>query len=62
MSSRQIIHIETDFLAKILNFQVNFKTLLIKNIIATTEDLVKDLQKEEADTICVKVIPTSQTS
>ena len=55
MSSRQLIHIETDLLAKGLNFSITFKTLTNKDIIATIEDAVKDLEKEEADTIRAKV-------
>ena len=55
MSSRQLIHIETDLLAKGLNFSIISKTLPNKDIIATIEDAVKDLEKEEADTIRAKV-------
>ena len=55
MSSRQLIHIETDLLAKGLNFSITSKTLPNKDIIATLEDAVKDLEKEEADTIRAKV-------
>ena len=55
MSSRQLTHIETDLLAKDLNFSVTSKTLPNKDIIATIEDAVKDLEKEEADTIRAKV-------
>ena len=33
-----------------------------KNIIATAEDAVKDLEKEEADTICAKISLTLQNS
>ena len=55
MSSRQLTHIETDFLATGLNFSITSKTLPNKDIIATIEDVVKDLEKEEADTIRSKV-------
>ena len=44
-SSRQLTHIETDLLAKGLNFSITSKTLSNKDIIATTEDAVKDLEK-----------------
>ena len=49
VSSRQLTPIETDLLAKGL-------------IIATVEDAVKDLEKEEADTIRAKVSLTLQNS
>ena len=62
MSSRQLTHIETDLLAKGLNFSVTSKTLPNKDIIATVEDAVKDLEKEEADTIRAKVSLTLQNS
>ena len=62
MSSRQLTHIETDLLAKGLNFSITSKTLPNKDIIATIEDAVKDLEKEEADTICAKVSLTVQNS
>ena len=42
MSSRQLTHIETNFLAKGLNFSITSKTLPNKNIIATIDDAVKD--------------------
>ena len=51
MSSRQLTHIETDLLAKGLNFSITSKTLPNKDIIAAVEDAVKDLEKEEADKI-----------
>ena len=51
MSFRQLTHIETDLLAKDLNFSITSKTLPIKDIIATIQDAVKNLEKEEADTI-----------
>ena len=46
MSSRQLIHIETNLLAKGLNFLITSKTLPKKDIIATVEDAVKDLKKK----------------
>ena len=52
MSSRQLTHIETDFLAKGLNFSITSKSLPNKDIIASIEDAVKNIEKEEADTIC----------
>ena len=55
MSSRQLTHIETDLLAKGLNFSIASKTLPNKDIIASIEDAVKDIEKEEADMICAKV-------
>ena len=62
MSSRQLTRIETDLLAKGFNFSITSKTLPNKDIIATVEDAVKDLEKEEADTICAKVSLTLQNS
>ena len=55
-------HIETDLLAKGLNFSITSKTLSNKDIIATVEDAVKDFEKEEADTIHAKVSLTLQSS
>ena len=43
-------------------FSVTSKTLPKKDIIATVKDAVKDLEKEEADTICAKVSLTLQNS
>ena len=62
MPSRQLTHIETNLLAKGRNFSITSKTLPNKDIIATTEDAVKDLEKEEADTIRAKVSRTLQNS
>ena len=62
MSSRQVTHTKTDFLTKGPNFSITSKTLLNKDIIATIEDAVKDLEKEEADMICAKVSITLQNS
>ena len=61
MSSRQLTHIETDLLAKDLNFSITSKTVPNKDI-ATIEDAVKDLEKEEVDTIQAKVSLTLQNS
>ena len=55
MCFRQLTHIETDLLAKGLNFSITSKTLPNKDIIATVQDAVKDLGKEEAHTIRAKV-------
>ena len=44
MSSRQLTHIEIDLVAKGLNFSITSKTLPNKDIIATVEDAVKDLE------------------
>ena len=46
MASRQLTHIETDLLAKGHNFSITSKTLPNKDIIATIEDAVKNLEKE----------------
>ena len=62
MSSRQLTHIETDLLAKGLNFSITSKTLTNKDIIPPTEDAVKDLEKKEADTVCAKVSLTLQNT
>ena len=45
MASRQLTHIETDLLAKGRNFSITSKTLPNKDIIATIEDAVKNLEK-----------------
>ena len=55
MSSRQLTQIKTDLLAKGLNFSITSKILPNTDIIATEKDVVKDFEKEEADTIRVKV-------
>ena len=41
MSPRQLIQIETDLLAKGLNFSITSKTVSHKDIVATIEDAVK---------------------
>ena len=38
-----------------LNFSITSKTLPNKDIMATIENVVKDLEKEETDTICAKI-------
>ena len=45
MSSRQLTHIETNLLAKGLEFSITSKTLPNKDIITNIEDAVKDLEK-----------------
>ena len=62
MASRQLTHTETDLLAMGLNFSITSKTLPNKNIIATTEYAVKDLENEAADTIRAKISLTLQNS
>ena len=62
MSSRQLTHIKSNLLAKDLNFSITSKTLPNKDIIATIEDAVKDLDKKEDDTIHAKVSLTLQNS
>ena len=62
MSSRHLIHIESDLLAKGLNFSITSETLPSKDIRANIEEAVKDLQKEEADKIRAKVSLTLQNS
>ena len=62
MSSRQLTHIETNLLAKDLNFSITSKTLPNKDIKATIEDAVNDLENEETDMIRVKVNLTIQNS
>ena len=53
---------KTDLLTKCFNFSITSKTLANKDIIATIEDAVKDLEKEQADTIRAKVSLTLQNS
>ena len=62
MSSRQLTYIETDLLAKGLNFSITLQTLPNKDIIATIKDAVNDLETEETDTIRAKVSLTLQNS
>ena len=60
MSSSQLTHIDTDLFAKSLNFSITSKTLPNKDILANIEDAVKDLEKEEVDTIHAKISLTLQ--
>ena len=46
MSSRQLIHNESDLLAKSRNFSITSKTLSNIDIIAPIEDAVKNLEKK----------------
>ena len=62
MSSRWLTHIDTDLLAKGLKFLITSETLPNKDIKTAKEDAVKNLRKEEADTICAKVSLTLQNS
>ena len=62
MSSRQLTNIGTNLFVKGLNFSITCKTLPNKYIIATIEDAVKDLEKEEVDTISAKVSLILQNS
>ena len=62
MSSRQLTHTEINLLAKDLNFSITSKTLPNKDIIATIEDAVKDLEKEEADTVRANISLALQNS
>ena len=60
-----LTHIKKDLLTKHLNFSITSKTLTYKDMNATIEDAVKDLEKKkEADTICAKIgfaFPNSKT-
>ena len=60
MFSRQLTQIQTNLLAKGLNFSTISKTLPNKDIITTIEDAVKDLEKEEDDMIHAKISLTLQ--
>ena len=62
MSFSQLIYIETNLLAKGLNFSITSKALPNKDTIATIKDAVKNLENEEADTICAKISLTLQNS
>ena len=59
MWSRQLTN---DLLTKGFNFSITSKTLPNKDIIASSEDAVKDLQQEEVDTIRAKTSLTLQNS
>ena len=62
MSSGQLTHIENRSSCEELNLSITSKAFPKKDIIATTEDAVKNLKKEEADTIRAKVRLTLQNS
>ena len=62
MSSTQLTHVETDLLANGLKFSITSKILPNKDILASIEDAVKDLEKKEADTIHAKISFTLQNS
>ena len=56
MSSRQLIHIETNLLAKGLNFSITSKTLPNKDIIATVEYAYQLLKKDPTSKIKTKTL------
>ena len=62
MDSRCLAEIETDLVAKVLNFSSTSKTLPDKDIVATAEDSVKDLENKEAAAVCGKIILASITA
>ena len=62
MSSRQLAHIETDLLAKGLNFSITSNTLPNEDTIVTIADAVNDLKKEETDPIRGKISLALQNS
>ena len=62
MSSRQLAHIETDLLAKGLNFSITSNTLPNGDTIVTLADAVNDLKKEETDPIRAKISLALQNS
>ena len=62
MSSRQLTQIKTDLLVKYLKFSVTPKALQNKDIIATIEYAVKDLEEEAADKIRAKISLTLQNT
>ena len=62
MYSRWLTHIETDLLAKGLKFSITSETLPNKDVKTAKEDAVKNLRKEEANTICAKVSLPLQNS
>ena len=45
-----------------LRVSITYKLMSNKDIITTIEDTIKDLEKEEADTICAKISLTIQNS
>ena len=62
MSSRQLTHIETNLLAKGLNFSITSKALPNKYIIPTTEETVNNLGKEGVDMTHAKISLTLHNS
>ena len=54
MSSRQLSKFETDQLVKGFNFSITSETLPNKDIIATIEDAVKDLEKKRLTRFMLK--------
>ena len=62
MSSRQLAHIETDLLAKGLNFSITSNTLPNGDTIVTLADVVNDLKKEKTDPIRAKISLALQNS
>ena len=56
MSSRQLIHIETNLLAKGLSFSITSKTLPNKDIIATIEYAYQLLKKDPTSKIKTKTL------
>ena len=62
MSPRQLAHIETDLLAKGLNFSITSNTLPNEDTIVTIADAVNDLKKEETDPIRGKISLLLQNS
>ena len=62
ISKNEKTHLKTDLLARGIKLWITSKTLPSKNYIATIEDAVQDLEKEEADTIRAKVSLTLQNS
>ena len=56
MSSRQLTHIETNLLAKGLNFSITSKTLPNKDIIATVEYAYQLLKKDPTSKIKTKTL------
>ena len=62
MSSRQLIYIETDLLAKGIKVSATSRKLPNKDIIVAMENASKDLEKQKADRICAKISFTLQNS
>ena len=62
ISKNEKTHLKTDLLARGIKLWITSKTLPNKDTIATVQDAVKDLEKEEADTIRAKASLTLQNS